>query len=113
MEQRLPAHVEVGGLIRAVEAAGGFATVIAKGERDAGTLMVLCCENGTKLRAYERMPQADGTRKWELSREQDPENPMEFTEYCERRKHQDSDLWIVELDIANGERFILEPGTIG
>ena len=113
MEQRLPSHLEVNGLIRAVQAAGGFATVIAKGERDAGTLMVLCCENGTKLRAYERMPQADGTRKWELSRAQDPENPMEFTEYCDRRKHQDSDLWIVELDIANGERFILERGTIG
>ena len=42
METRLPAHVEVAGLIRAVEAAGGFATVIAKGERDAGTLLVVC-----------------------------------------------------------------------
>ena len=43
MQTRLPAHLEVAGLIRAVEAAGGFATVIAKGERDAGTLLVVCC----------------------------------------------------------------------
>ena len=106
MDSRLPAHIEVSGMIRAVQQAGGFATVIAKGERDAGTLLVLCCENGTNLRAYERMPQADGSRKWVLSKSQDAGNAHEFTEYCDRRKRQDDDLWIVELDIANGERFI-------
>ncbi|AKH43323.1 hypothetical protein FHS61_000975 [Altererythrobacter atlanticus] len=103
---RLPAHLEVGGLIRTVQAAGGFATVIKKGERDAGTLLIICCENGTNARAYERMPQPDGTRKWSLSRSQDTENPDEFWDYCSRRHAQDPDLWVVELDIANGERFI-------
>lgn len=107
MAARLPAHLEVTGLLRAVEAAGGFATVIAKGERDAGTLLVVCCENGANGTAYERMPQADGTRAWTPSRKQDPENPGEFWDYCDRRKRQDSDLWIVELDVPNGERFIL------
>lgn len=113
MERRLPAHLEVAGLIRAVEAAGGFATVLAKGERDAGTLLVVCCENGANAAAYERMPQPDGTRAWTLSRKQDAEKPQEFWEYCERRKRQDSDLWIVELDVPDGERFIERPGTAG
>jgi hypothetical protein len=103
---RVPAHLEVTGLIRAVEVAGGFGTVLAKGERDAGTLLVVCCHNGTNARAYERMPQRDGTRKWVLSKAQKPDHSLEFTEYCERRKRQDSDLWLVELDIADGERFI-------
>lgn len=106
MESRLPAHLEVSGLIRAVAAAGGFATVIARGERDAGTIMVVCCASGTPAAAYERMPQADGSRKWALSRKQDNEKPQEFWEYCQRRGEQDEDLWIVELDIAQGERFI-------
>ena len=108
MDDRIPAHLEVTGLIRAVEVAGGFATVIAKGERDAGTLLIICGENDTKLRAYERMPQLDGTRKWALSKSQDPDNPAEFHRYCQRRGQQDSDLWVVELDIANGERFLGE-----
>ncbi|MXO60484.1 DUF1491 family protein [Altererythrobacter salegens] len=112
-DARLPAHLEVGALIRAVDAAGGFGTVIAKGERDAGTLLIICGENDTKLRLYERMPQLDGTRQWTLVRSQDPENKIEFMEYWQRRKSQDSDLWIVELDIANAERFIGLPGTIG
>jgi hypothetical protein len=106
MEARLPAHLEVAGLIRAVDAAGGFATVIAKGERDAGTLLVVCCEKGAHATAYERMPQPDGSRAWIASRRQDAENPREFWEYCDRRRQQDGDLWIVELDVPNGERFI-------
>jgi hypothetical protein len=112
-DARLPAHVEAGGLIRAVQAEGGFGMVISKGERDAGTLLVICCENGTNARLYERMPQLDGSRKWTLSKSQDPEKPHEFSEYCDRRKRQDPDIWIVELDIANAERFIGNQGTIG
>ena len=111
MDERLPAHVEVGGLVRAVGAAGGFGTVIAKGERDAGTLLVICCENGTNSRLYERMPQLDGTRGWALVKTESAENKQDFQEYLQRRKRQDADLWVVELDIANGERFIGLSGT--
>jgi hypothetical protein len=106
MDGRIPAHLEVSGLIRAVEAAGGFATVIAKGERDAGTLLVVCCRNGADAAVYERMPQPDGSRAWTLIRRQDTENPKEIWDYCVRRRNQDDDLWIVELDVPNGERFI-------
>ena len=112
-DSRIPAHLEVKGLIRAVEAAGGFATVIATGERDAGTLLVVCCAEGRAAAAYERMPQADGRRAWTLSRSQDTENPQEFWDYCDRRGRQDDDLWIVELDIPDAERFIALPGTSG
>ena len=106
MDGRIPAHLEVSGLIRAVELAGGFGTVIARGERDAGTLLVVCCENGADAAAFERMPQPDGTRGWTLARRQDPENPQEFWDYVDRRRRQDDDLWIVELDISQAERFI-------
>lgn len=106
MGARLPAHLEVSGLIRAVEAAGGFATVIAKGERDAGTILILAvdrCGSGT---LYERMPQLDGTRQYHAAKRQNPENKQEFDEYVRRRAAQDSDCWIVELDVPNPERFV-------
>ena len=106
MESRLPAHVEVTGLLRQVQAEGGFAAVVKKGEREAGTILIILTEKGEDSRAYERMPQLDGSRKWLCSRKQDPENKQEFQEYLDRRAKQDDDLWIIELDIANGERFI-------
>lgn len=106
MEPRLPAHLEVAGLVRRVNAAGGFAAVLHKGERDAGTILLVLTENGANSRVYERMPLADGSREWRCSMRQDPEKPQLLNEYLERRGHQDPDLWIVELDIAQGERFI-------
>jgi hypothetical protein len=106
MEPRLAAHVEVSALVRRTNADGGFAVVLKKGEEQAGTILVVISERGANSRAYERMPQADGTRQWYCSRRQDIENPSDFSEYLERRGRQDDDLWIVELDIANGERLI-------
>lgn len=112
-DDRLPAHLEVSGLIRSVQAAGGFAAVLHKGERDAGTIIVVVTESGRNSRAYERMPQADGSRKWHRLKVQDPENPAEFSEYLDRRARQDGDIWVVELDIADGERFIGDIAIVG
>jgi hypothetical protein len=106
LTDRLPAHVEVSGIIRSVDAAGGFATVIAKGERDAGTLLLVLSDRGGPALAMERMPQPDGTRAWSVAREQDLENGREFWDYIDRRRSQDPDLWVVELDVDRGERFI-------
>lgn len=106
MDVRLPAHLEISGLIRQVQIEGGFAAVIRKGEREAGTILVILTENGENSRAYERMPQIDGTRAWHCAMRKSTENAEDFDNYLERRAGQDPDLWIVELDIADGERFI-------
>lgn len=92
--------------MRLTQAEGGFAAVLAKGEREAGTILLVMTEKGMNPRIYERMPQVDGTRGWHRSKVQDNENKGEFQQYLDRRKDQDPDLWIVELDIANGERLI-------
>jgi hypothetical protein len=106
MDTRLPAHLEVSGLIRSVGADGGFGMVLSKGERDAGTILAVLVHNGADARIYERMPELDGTRKWTCTRRHDPEKPEEFQAYLDRRKAQDPDVWIVELDVSRAERFI-------
>lgn len=105
-DSRLPAHLEISAMIRLAEAHGGFATVLAKGERDAGTIALVTMKNGQNAQLYERMPQPDGTRAWTLSRSEDTENKTEFSDYLARRQHQDRDLWILEADIADVARFI-------
>ena len=106
MDHRLPTHLEVSGLIRAVQAEGGFATVLSKGERDAGTLAIVTLDREAPAQLYERMPMLDGSREFTLTRIQNPEKPQEFNEYLTKRGHQDPDLWIVELDIADAARFV-------
>lgn len=107
METRIPAHLEVAGMIRAVEAAGGFAMVLQKGERDAGTILVVTLDRDGPATLYERMPQLDGTRLFIAAKQQNTEKPYEFSEYLDRRKNQDPDCWLIELDIADAERFIV------
>jgi len=106
MDARLPAHLEVSALIRAAESEGGFGMVIQKGERDAGTILVVLLENGRDGRVYERMPQLDGTRAWTCSRREEMADSLAFSDYIQKRRGQDPDLWVVELDVARPERLI-------
>jgi hypothetical protein len=93
-------------MIRAVQAAGGFATVLNRGERGSGTILVVLAEKSANARLFERVPDAQGGRIWTATRIQDIEKPLEFSDYLDRRCMSDPDLWIIELDIADGERFI-------
>ena len=106
MSERLPAHLEVSSMIRLAESNGGFAMVLHKGERDAGTILIVSMFRGTDMRLFERMPQLDGTRPFVLTRSQDIEKPNEFDEYLARRRSQDPDIWVLEVDIDDPERFI-------
>ena len=82
-----------------------FDAAVRLGTLDTIDLLVVCSDNGADAAAFERMPQPDGSRTWTLARKQDAENPQEFWDYCDRRRRQDEDLWIVELDIADAQRF--------
>lgn len=89
-----------------VEAQGGFATIVAKGEKDAGAILILTMERGSGGVLWERMPQLDGSRPYFAAKRETDENTQEFGDYVNRRRQQDPDIWIVELDIADAERFI-------
>ena len=80
--------------------------VLAKGERDAGTVLIVTMFRGEGAQLFERMPQLDGSRPFVATKKQDIEKPEEFSEYLARRKQQDPDIWILEVDIADPERFI-------
>ena len=105
---RMPAYLEVSALLRAVEAAGGFGTVLSKGERDAGSILIVTTERGGNARLWERMPRIDGARMFKMVRTQEAEKKEEFSDYLTRRTARDPDLWLIELDIADPERLIAE-----
>lgn len=108
MSARLPAHLEVGALIRLAETQGGSGMVLSKGERDAGTILLVTMCRGQGAALLERMPQLDGTRSFVRTKTQDPEKQSEFSEYLARRSRQDPDSWILEVDIDDVERFVAE-----
>jgi len=108
MSARFPAHLEASAIVRLAESQSGYATVLAKGEHHAGTILLVTLCRGKGGVLYERMPQLDGSRTFVASKRENPENPQEFSEYLARRRQQDRDIWLIEVDIADPERFIAQ-----
>jgi len=103
---RLPAHLEVGAIRRLAESQGGNAVVLSRGERDAGTIALVMLCRGKSPALFERMPQLDGNRSFVRTREQDIENAGEFFLNLEKMRARDPDLWLIEVDVPDIQRFV-------
>lgn len=105
---RLAASVEASGLIRRAEAEGGFATVLRKGDPERGALLLVIRKRQDHVCCLERTLALDGTYAWTQVGPEVPDSPQEMAEFLARRTRFDADLWLIELDIADPERFIAE-----
>ena len=107
-DSRIPTHLVVSGLLRQISAEGGNAVILAKGDRESGTYVLLLRNRSGTVKLVERRPSADFAYQWQVTQEKAPENEGEIYEYCDRRSAQDDDLWIVEAQIDDIERFIAQ-----
>jgi hypothetical protein len=108
MRARLASSVLVTALIRLAESQGGFAAVLARGERSAGSILIVLAKNGRKLRILERVLRSDDEYAWDDVMKQGTEEEGEFQAMVDRRRKFDPDLWVLELDIPSAERFAAE-----
>lgn len=108
MSARLASGLIANAIVRQTQAAGGFATVLAKGDDTAGAILLLSAEKGRITGLFERVLRPDGRYVLERAGPQDIENQEEFDQYLARRRKNDPDLWLIELDIPEGQRFIAE-----
>jgi hypothetical protein len=110
---RLAARIEVSALIRRIEGQGGHGIVIARGDPDGGSILLLLAERGVPKTLLERVLGPDGAYRWQRTGPQDSVIPCHFDNYIQRRRGFDSDLWVVELDTAGVERFADEMIAVG
>jgi hypothetical protein len=108
MSARLPSKLLVSALVRRVEQAGGFAMIIARGEDMGGVILVQTLEKGRFSGFFERMTNLDGRASLMRAGPADDSDPITIMDYVDRRRRSDPDLWVVELDIADAERFAAE-----
>jgi hypothetical protein len=113
MSARLASGVMVSALIRRVNAEGGSAMVLAKGDAEAGAVLILALERGQNPRFFERAMGPTGHIALLASGPTDPGDAAEVLDYWQRRRSRDPDLWVVELDIAQAERFAAETMGLG
>jgi hypothetical protein len=105
IEPRLASHVQVSAFIRLANASGDFATIIRKGDKISGAILLISMVRGVNRMIYERFPSLDGSSSWQPSlREGDP-TAQQVSEFVEKRAKRDPDIWVIELDTADDERL--------
>ncbi len=108
----LSTDVWVGALIRRAELAGAFAVVVRKGDPRAGAVLVkvLGRREGT-VRLYASAIRGDGETVWmqPVAAPIDAGAEADLDAYVERSRRIDPDLWVVEIDDAEGRHFLTEP----
>lgn len=108
MSERLAARILVSALLRRVNDAGGLATVLARGDAQSGAILVLTIDRERNIRLLERVTRLDGSAEMSRVGPSSIDTESAATDYWRRRRAQDDDLWVVELDIADAERFAAE-----
>jgi hypothetical protein len=111
--ERLPAGLEVSGLVRAIQAAGDFAAVIRKGDEERGSIILLISSRGRHIACLERTLGPSGSYSWQRVGPAESAGSAEVEEFVAKRARFDQDCWAVELDIAAPERVIVETTAAG
>lgn len=113
-DDRLPAALEATALTRRVAAAGDFATVLRKGDPDRGALILLVTSRGRHVACLERMLSLSGDGyRWERTGPPESASSADVARFVAQRTGFDTDSWLIELDIADAERFIAETTSAG
>jgi hypothetical protein len=110
---RLPARLEVTSIQRRAEAAGDFATVIKKGDPDSGSILLIVSSRGRHIACLERVLSLEDAYRWQAAGPTESASSADVAEFLRKRARFDEDLWAIELDVAEPERFIAETTSAG
>ncbi len=87
--------------------------MVRKGDPERGSLLLLIASRGRHAACLERILNLDGSYAWQRSGPGESASSTEVAEFVARRARFDEDLWAIELDIAEPERFIAETTASG
>lgn len=102
-----PTALRVNAFARAVEAAGGTAMVLARGDRESGIVLLLAIDRDGTARLLERERDLNG-RSRIVRRKPDLVGEAALTDYWQGRRGNDPDLWVVEAIVATAEPLAAE-----
>jgi hypothetical protein len=108
LSERLPAGMEVAALMRRATSDGGFATVLHRGDADRGAISLLISERGVARAVVERQMAADFSYRWAKVSEAAELEAAGWRDWVANKSRIDPDCWLIELDVADAQRFIAE-----
>jgi hypothetical protein len=84
-----------------------------KGDPDRGSLLILVASRGRHIACLERVLNVDGSYRWQTAGPAESASSADVAAFVARRARFDEDLWAIELDVAQPERFIAETTALG
>lgn len=84
-----------------------------KGDPERGSLLLFVSSRGRHVACLERVLNLDGSYRWQAVGPPDSASSTQIADFLARRERFDEDLWAIELDIAEPERFIAETTGLG
>jgi hypothetical protein len=105
---RVTSAVLASALVRRVNQEGGSAAILARGDATSGGILLLAYDRGSNPRFFERGVGPAGEPALIPSGPATLADESEVAAYWQRRRTSDSDLWVIELNIAQAERFAAE-----
>jgi hypothetical protein len=84
-----------------------------KGDEERGSLLLFVSSRGAHVTTLERILNLDGTYSWQRIGPAESAGSAEIGDFLARRARFDEDIWAIELDIADPERFIAETTLTG
>ena len=104
---QLSSDIWVYALIRRAELAGAFAMILRKGDARGGAVLVKTVDRKTGLaQLWSQATRADGESIWMQPKPDALETDLDV--HIERAARIDSDIWVVEIEDADGKRFFTE-----
>jgi hypothetical protein len=79
-----------------------------KGDEERGSVLLLISRRGVHIACLERVLNLDGSYAWQRVGPSESASSAEIRDFLAKRARFDEDLWAIELDIAEPERFIAE-----
>ncbi|MGI4879810.1 MAG: DUF1491 family protein [Janthinobacterium lividum] len=102
-EPRLSAGTWTSALLRRVNAAGDFATVVHRGDAVAGSVVLIHRQRSGETRALQRVLGPTGNYAWRTAA-----SGESVDSWVARQRGFDPDLWVIELDTPDPARFVDE-----
>lgn len=82
--------------------------MLRSGDPESGALLLIISSRGRHFACLERVLSSSGDYQWRAAGPAESAGSAEVPDFLAKRTRFDPDLWAIELDIADPERFIAE-----
>ena len=106
MEARLKTSIQVRALIRRCDLAAVGAVVTARGDPDAGAILIKLEGLAAGVAVLAQTRRADGTLAWLRATGAASVTNAEADAYIARQRQYDPDLWVIEIETAAPETLL-------